>query len=163
MWSAITFCWHDFSGKRIMKLETYALHKPTKNTISQLQGTVFKRTARLKSPKSACLNERDGGWSELLATLSLTYQQYKEFLVCTWRHGSHVGGQELNKKTLFSFSCKFFEKKYHCFDPKHGHLFKSLQTKSGNKTEGVSHQDLVPEATASDGCLLTQPRRQNNQ
>ena len=27
----------------------------------------------------------------------------------------------------------------------------------------VSHQDLVPEATAPDGCLLTQPRRENNQ
>ena len=52
-------------------------------------------------------------------------------LVCTWRHGGHVGGQEWKHFSLKNlFSCKFFEKELYCFDPQHGRLFTWLQTKN---------------------------------
>ena len=55
-------------------------------------------------------------------------------LVCTWRHGGHVGGQEqkhfssLGTKLKFSF--KLSEKKCYCFDPQHDLLVTWLQTKN---------------------------------
>ena len=64
----------------------------------------------------------------------LDYQVIYKLLVCTWHHGGHVDGQEQKHfsplGTKLHFSYEFFEKKFYCIDPQHGHLVTWLQTKN---------------------------------
>ena len=52
-----------------------------------------------------------------------------KLLVCTWRHGGHVGGQE-QKHFSPLVSCKLFEQNFYSIDPQHGRLVTWLQTKN---------------------------------
>ena len=57
-----------------------------------------------------------------------------ELLVCTWRHGGNVGGQEQKHfsplGTKYHFHFQFFEKKFYCIDHQHGRLVTWLWTKN---------------------------------
>ena len=63
-------------------------------------------------------------------------------LVCTWRHGNHVGGQGKKKEKHFSpfgtkpyFHRKSFEKKFYRNDHQHGRFFHVAEAKNqGGRT-----------------------------
>ena len=62
-------------------------------------------------------------------------------LVCTWRHGNHVGGQGKKKQKHFSpfgtkpyFHRKSFEKKFYCNEHQHGRFFHVAESQESGWT-----------------------------